>query len=209
MAPFQARLSGNRPQQGESSGFNFETLYQTQLFGSELNLREASNEVEWLTWLAGFRWLQVSETLEIRPGPGSFDSFLKYATSNCLVGGQVGADTRLWSDGGPFSLDGIFKAGVFGNVASNEFTDIKKFAPPVRANDNLGAVSFVGEIGITGVYRWTDHVALRGGYELLWVQGVAVAGDQPDATHIATHNGIDGHSGIFFQGVVIGLEFTR
>jgi hypothetical protein len=69
-------------------------------------------------------------------------------------------------------------------------------------------VAFVGEIGITGAYQMTPHIALRGGYQLLWIQGVAIATEQVGATTLLTRSSIDTGGGEFFHRALAGLEFT-
>ena len=72
----------------------------------------------------------------------------------------------------------------------------------------MGQVSFVGEIGLTGVYQWTDHIAFRGGYQVLWVEGIAVASDQLTAVDVLSASGINTDGGIFYHGALASIDFT-
>jgi len=74
------------------------------------------------------------------------------------------------------------------------------------------SVAFCGEIGITAAYNLTDRLALRGGYQLLWLDGVALASQQPilnppPLLSAATSVGTSGD--VFYNGAFIGLEYRR
>ena len=46
--------------------------------------------------------------------------------------------------------------------------------------------AFVGELGLTGAYAINDRWTVRGGYQAIWVDGVALAPDQIAASNVAT-----------------------
>ena len=204
---WQSSVSGFIPPFFEAPRIPFDSTYQSRLFSTEVNLRQRSSSVDWLTWLAGFRWVEVSESLVILPGVNSNQTHLGYSTLNQLYGGQIGADVQLWS-GGPLRFDCVCKAGLYGNAASNQLNVTQLFGTPPRASDARGQVAFIGDIGLGAVYQWSDRVALRGGYQLLWIDGVAVAGDQPLATNVVAQQGIDSGGAIFDHGVTTTLNVT-
>ena len=121
----------------------------------------------------------------------------------------MGADGLLL-DGRGFSIDGVVKAGVLYDAASqdSQFSDptgVGNFAAAASA----GQASFLGEIGLLASYRINPHVALRGGYQILWIEGVALAPRQiPVASLGAGTAAVDTSGGIFFQGASAGLELT-
>ena len=168
-----------------------------------MNARRNSS-YSWLTWLVGFRWLQLNDQLN---NAASFSQVFNYHTTtrNNLYGAQVGAITRILDNGGPFTISCASKAGIYGNAAANHWNVNSVFL----SADQRSQVAFVGDINALGVYKISDHIALQGGYQLLWVQGVAVAGDQFTVMRQNnTRTGIDSTGGAFFHGATTGLSFT-
>ena len=51
--------------------------------------------------------------------------------------------------------------------------------PLVEGGASDNPVAFVGEIGVTTAYQVTRHFAIRGGYQLLWISGAALAAEHP------------------------------
>jgi hypothetical protein len=178
--------------------------YTSRLYSTEINWRERA--ADWLTWMAGFRWLQVSENLDASPIGGGD---LVFNTNNNLYGAQMGADVHLWDRGGLFRVESAFKAGVYGNSADNAFHSISS-TDILLAADRYGQTAFVVEIDVTGVCQLTDHIALRGGYQLLWIDGLALAGDQVGVTTVplgGVGSGIDASGDAFYQGVLASIDF--
>jgi hypothetical protein len=73
--------------------------------------------------------------------------------------------------------------------------------PPTSRDNNT---AFLGEIGLVGVYQLTDTIAIRGGYQLLWLDGV-LASEQVQTTNILTGTGSDVHGDVFYYALV-GVE---
>ena len=70
------------------------------------------------------------------------------------------------------------------------------------------SVAFVGEIGITGVYQLTKHIALRGGYQTLWISGVALASDNmANATALSSQANITTDGDLFYHGALMSVDF--
>jgi hypothetical protein len=178
--------------------------YATRLYSTEINLRRASSD--WLTWLVGFRWVELYEDLALNADFGGNAALVEFTTANRLYGGQVGADAVLWDNGSALRVDGIFKAGLFGNASSQEFAVTQSIGPAFTAEDSQGELAFLGEINFVGVYQWTDNIALRGGYQLLWLEGIATAPDQVAALDVLGASGIDTTGSAFYHGALLGVE---
>ena len=73
-------------------------------------------------------------------------------------------------------------------------------------NQRDNNTAFLGEIGLVGVYQLTDTIALRAGYQLMWLDGVALASEQVQASNFATGTGADVHGDVFFHGALLGVE---
>jgi hypothetical protein len=79
----------------------------------------------------------------------------------------------------------------------------------VPARDASSPTAFLGEIGLTGDCRLTSGWSLRGGYRLLWIDGVALATDQVAASDFVFHRGMAPHGGAFYHGAFAGLQYVR
>jgi hypothetical protein len=195
-----------------------------------------------VTLLAGLRWLQLNDQLQGTLTPSDrgepywkyppsnptlaqvpnpplttpvivHDPFWTAKTTNNLYGAQIGLGGQLW-ELGRFSLDGVLKAGVYDNVAEQSAeVSMQKQLYPTHAATN--AVALVGEAGLHAKYRLSDHLALKVGYEALWLDGVALAPGQIRETYTtspspvsATALGVNHGSNALFQGATAGLELS-
>ena len=106
-----------------------------------------------------------------------------------------------WSAYG--NLEG--KAGLYSCDASNRGTfdaDSSHF----EGNGSTAQAAFLGEIGLSAVYRLTQRWSLTAGYQAMWLDGIALAPNQIAVTDIATQQGgitTDGY--LFFQGASVGV----
>jgi hypothetical protein len=175
--------------------------YSSRLNSTELNWRRRSSDC--LTWLAGFRWIELHEDLNLATDvpiiPISID--VNTNVDNHLYGGQLGVDVSLWNRASPLSVNGVLKGGVYGNFADRDLALIFNGVPVVGVEDDDSDVAFVGDIGIAAAYPLSDHVALRGGYQLLWIDGVALADEQDSQD-------FDTSGDVFYHGALVGLELT-
>lgn len=182
--------------------------YDSKLDNFEINWRHQHSDR--VTLLAGFRYLRLDESL-------SYDvdflvpnlSGVNWDTNNDLYGAQIGADLKLWRIGGPLSINGIFKAGIFGNSADNSFAYDVLGTPIDTGSASDSTAAFVGEMGITGAYQVTQHFAIRGGYQVMWVSEVALASDQATLMLQSGDMDVINSSGdVFYHGALVGGEFT-
>jgi hypothetical protein len=187
-----------------------DTSYQSQLHSAELNvLRDSSwNRV---TWIAGARWIGLDERMDmtVRYLPSGSPAHFYFPTHNSLFGGQIGAAIKLWENGGPLYINCTSKAGLYGNAAANRFEIVDSTGRyRLLSSDQQNQLAFVGDIGLTAVYQLADHIALQGGYQLLWIQGVAIAGDQAVVADSVAHGGIASNGGVFYHGATANVTFT-
>lgn len=191
---------------------NLDAKYQTSnLLNFELNARHQVNQD--LQLLVGFRHVRFSEDMSIHlaSDPFSYFSDHQIGARNNLYGAQLGADARLWQQG-RFRLEGLAKAGLFGNQSSNSvFVLLQDEVPAVYASSaSQTQAAFLGELGLTGLYRITDYVAFRATYQAFWLEGVALASDQIASSDPVTGAGaVNNNGGVVFYGAFLGLEFTR
>jgi hypothetical protein len=191
---------------------------ETRLYSFEIN--RTWNDERW-SLLAGFRYVRVEDSFrllsfESDTGIGSdFTSFGDYSveTDNDLFGLQSGIRhkrrSRL-SERLFFGLGG--KAGIYGNSASQSQSIIDfggtdqpfPLRPPFR--DHRGQVAFVGETNLTADLALTSNLELRVGYNLIWMDGLALAPGQlelDDAPITATST----TGGGLFHGASVGFIF--
>jgi len=123
-----------------------------------------------------------------------------------MYGLQIGADARLGNTCGPFYITTVLKAGIYTNHAE-QFGASPTYGLPVNAEVNHGA--FEGEIGVFGVYQYSCRLALRLGYQMMWLQGVALAPGQLHVSDTVTGVGaVDTNGAVFYHGALAGLELT-
>ena len=179
-------------------------LNTSRLFSTEFNVRKAWTPN--ITALAGFRWVEFYDHLQVYT-PGF--TYFNFTTSNRLYGAQIGLDASLIKHN-CFELRSVLKAGVYGNAAQN-FNDQPANnvnIPPLAHTANQ--VSFLGDLGLNGTYRLSDCWAVRGGYQLLWIDGLALAPNQVPVAHILNpaNSTVATTNALFAHGATFGLEAT-
>lgn len=199
-------------------------------YSSEINSYELSFRRRWMfpnsrvqgSWLAGARYFRLEEEIQNfivvnydQPGPiapftGGTDFLV--ATDNSMTGFQLGGD--LWATVFPGLLIGVDgRGGIYGNRAEQTtfITTASSGGTFVEQLDTTEA-AFVGEANVIGVWRVNQHLSLRGGYQVLYVDGVALAPDnvnfQPPA--IAGPGArtamINANGEALYHGLTAGLE---
>jgi hypothetical protein len=77
---------------------------------------------------------------------------------------------------------------------------------PGRSVADTG-LGFLSTMNLTMAYRFSDVWALRLGYNLAWLSGVALAPNQWDFTDTkASGTEVRGAGGLFLHGANVGLE---
>ena len=164
------------------------------------------------TWFAGFRYLNLNERFNIsaqRTVAGTVEEgTYNISTNNNLYGAQLGA--RLRRTRGRLGWEGTGFAGIFGNDASQtqQVTDFPSFPLRPTVSSSRGGVAFVGGANLSGLYNLTNVWNLKAGYNVIWIESVALAPDQLDFNFAASPSGNQLHNGggMFLHGVNVGLE---
>ena len=163
-------------------------------------------------WLAGFRYIDLNEELNILAQKtvsgaveeGTYD----IRTSNRLFGAQLGA--RLRRSSCQFGWEATGKAGVFANDAQERQSVVDFPTFPIRptVSSSGNRTAFVGEFNLSAFCRLTDIWSLRGGYNVMWIEGLALAPDQLDFNFATSPSGnvLHNNGGMFLHGVNVGLE---
>ncbi len=199
-SPFTASTAG-------TADFHDRSVLQT----AEVLIRQHYNK--WFDGLLGFRYVDFSDRLNgDYATTGGATATTAWNAQNNLFGLQLGASTLLWQNCRGLRIETYAKGGIYDNQAHTNMsaTDSSGFATSAVAADSH--LAFVGETGIWASYPVNCHVALRVGFQGLWLSGVAVATSQVQATAAITpppqllHANTNGD--VFYQGVSGGVEVT-
>jgi hypothetical protein len=176
----------------------FDTIsmqYTSALYSGDVSLRQEVGDN--LAFLIGFRYLKLQEDVLASGALTAGGTLSEEAkVNNNLYGFQIGTDVSFTGEG-PFSLDGRIRAGLYGNsvTVGQTITGYGDFV------GSLDAVSFVGEAALLPAYRFGEHLAIHGGYQALWLDGVALA-----PLHLDPTNGIHASRTAFYHGGEIGFD---
>ena len=184
--------------------------YHSRLDSGELNFRHRVHER--LTWLAGFRWVELGESYDVTGTESIYSTPFQHNVRafNHLYGAQAGADLTLWKGEKGLRIDALGRAGIFYNAADqdNILTDPAGIGT-LSAAAATSHTAFVGEVGLVGSYQVNRHLSVRGGYELMWIDGVALAPNQIAATDFGLGSvGVNASSSVFYHGATAGLQLA-
>ena len=154
---------------------------------------------------------QTTQTCASGISIGGYPPFWSTTTRNNLLGLQLGAQGTFFEIG-RLSLGGSLKAGVFNNQATqSNNVSITKIMYSSSATSNQ--VAYSGEGILQLKYLITDGLAIKMGYQLLWLDRVALAPGQipyvysgNNPTNV-TARGVNAGSNILFQGGIVGMEY--
>lgn len=175
------------------------------------------------SWLAGVRYFQLNEQFKFQTrtnlGPPFVAGSMDYvaATTNSMIGFQVGGDSWLTLIPG-FRIGVEAKAGIYGNDAYQTTTiTAHSLAQPLNERARRTAPAFLGELNAMAIYRFNDHWTLRGGYQFLFVEHVALATEnfnaEPPQVFLPAGFvsnrvvGINDTANVFLHGLTLGAEY--
>jgi len=187
-----------------AAGTAIDASYASQWHSFELNGRREICQQR-AVLLAGVRYAELDEAWGFALSEGSSPLQLETSTRNRLWGFQLGGDAVLWDRGGRLSLEGDAKAGIYGNRAA-QASLIRSANFP--SSDHGTSAAFLGELGLTGNLQITQGLSIRGGYRLVWINGVALAPEQL-AARDAFGQGLDISGDAFLHGAFVGLQYVR
>ncbi|WP_157731692.1 hypothetical protein [Thermogutta terrifontis] len=166
----------------------------------------------YFNYAVGFRSLSFDEgfTFDSRgivitdSGPESLYARQTIWTQNDTFGIQLAGEIMFRRH--RFEWGARVKAAPMFNWAE-QFTDFALAHPPNHitryAKDD--DVSFMGEVSIVANYRLWDRVRVFGAYDMMWLDGVALAPEQVDFTLLSPGR-INDNGTVFFQGVSLGFD---
>jgi hypothetical protein len=204
----------NSPLFPQTNGANQQSIgYSSEFNSGELNIRRrwvSPNCRAHSSLLMGARYVNVSDRFRFGALGTNSNFFYNVDTNNNLVGFQLGGDLnfcvvpRL-----KFGME--WKTGIYGNDA-RQTTQIASTALPdeVRELASETSVAFVGEAGAFYLFQVNPHFTLRGGYQVVLVEGVALAPNNvnPDPDFGNRQVLLSDGSQVFLHGFTAGFEFT-
>jgi hypothetical protein len=185
--------------------------YSSQLNNGELNLRHrwiSANCLLHGSWLLGARYVALDEdfTYNTRTNVGLLD--YQVETENDLIGAQIGGDLFLCITP-RFKVGGEAKAGIYG-LRARQTTDVyDDLGGVLFEQETDDDVAFVGEVGAIGIFRLTPRCSLRGGFQMLYLDEVALASENfnTQSPFSIRESFIDTGGDVFYYGGTLGFEW--
>lgn len=193
--------------------------YSSELTNLELNLRR--NITPRIDLIFGFRYIQMNDRYQLgiqTENEVTNDYFHSIYAFNNMYGAHLGPDVLLWNRG-PFYVEWGARLGVYGNRINNGVTISGDTPLNGNGNDVLyqnkatqDHTAFSADMRLAATYQYNDSLAIRFGYETLWLEGVAeataqVAGAQP-AENLDGFAGIDTDGSPFYHGAFVDMVLT-
>lgn len=137
------------------------------------------------------------------------------ATANQLNGVQGTCDAWLLQRG-IFTLEGVFRAGVFYNRMSGTVRETYAASGGDNSvygrilSDQRDVVSFASNIGVNGLFQIYRNCRFRAGYEVMFLTNAAQSGNQQSGVSlnslgVASYS-VQGGSTVILHGARFGLE---
>lgn len=203
--------------------------YTSEIHNGEVNYRRrwvsAFDRVQG-SWLAGLRHFDLDESFTFSAIGSNNNTFtfnqLRFfdytaTTRNQLTGVQVGGD--IWLNVSPGLHIGVEgKTGLFGNHAEVESTAVSNSITQAREFMQTGRTAYLTEAAAQFVYRVNYSWAIRGSYNVFYVDNVALAPENfntRDFSNVfgagnfglarAPYLNVDGEA--LYQGFSVGTEW--
>ena len=183
-------------------------LYESKLYNGEVNVR--CPLFDCLTGLIGFRWAELKENAAVA-GEYVIDGapeLTVYSSSNSkvqndLYGFQIGGDLAIGRDTSPLYVNAVVKGGVYGNQIRRQQDVVNGWDVTSSSLDQYDSrVSFMGEVALRATWEIATHLSVFGGYQALWISGVALA---PDHLSVNATTISDDRTELF-HGATAGFE---
>lgn len=154
---------------------------------------------------------------ELSPdGADTLQYTINGSTYNELNGAQFVIGYRML-DGAWLTIDALGKAGIYRNNVSGRLVETivgsgndNSVYRQGFADDDISA-AFAGNVGLRGIVSLTDYINVTGGYEVLFLSGVALSDDQPSGLRRSstgtTIYAVNTNGALIAHGGTVGLEF--
>lgn len=197
---------------------SYKVNYTSKLYGAETNLifDGLSNDALTLKPIAGFRFMNLSETMEetgilVAPPVAPFASEVNSTTLNNMYLPQAGVRCQLETKWLTFAFDPKFGLGAndyYNKVSSNNYLPGSGY---LESKDSSRNLMYMVDLGLTGRIPVSEYFNVTLGYNFMWLGRVSRASDNVayDLNDDLTNNvHVDTQlTDMVFQGASIGGEF--
>jgi len=177
--------------------------YGNDLYSFELNWRRALGAGRIKT-LLGFRVMELDENMQVTDAVSPPELFLG-DVDNHLIGFQVGIEGTLYQRC-RLQIEGGLKTGIYHNDADFDAA-FPQAGPAATFHAARDHTTFAGELWLGANYSVTDRLALRLGYQAMWIEGVAVLPEQLDDLAVPILGDLDMGGSPFYHGFYLGGQF--
>jgi hypothetical protein len=171
--------------------------YRTGFHSGELNVFPLGS-APWRLF-TGARYFELGEDMWARNSTGTETSA---HVENKLIGFQIGLRRELWQFTDWAYVEAFGNGGIYRNRVKRLDRSGAIGATSIVDQRDYNDVAFVGEASLTAVARLTQCLALRGGYQVLFVDGVTTAQD-------VFFFGANRTNSLVYHGAHVGLEYRR
>jgi hypothetical protein len=181
--------------------------YLTMLDSTEINIRR--QHTDRLTVLGGFRMIELRDQARFMLNNNVARGHYDY--DNRLYGAQIGSNIDLSPRSHSRLLANVeTKAGIYNNLVEGGIYEFQGNNFIGTFNGDDANTAFVGEINLNTGYRLTNHVTLRGGYQLLWIENVALASDAAVRSLLnpSLLRTVSDDTGLFYHGATGGIDIV-
>jgi len=136
--------------------------------------------------LVGVRYLQVDEQFDYfsqqaaSPAPLGATNSVSTGADNELWGPQLGGIARFYA-GGSWWIDVGIKGAICNNSASQQTSyvhvDRLGVSQAYAHSRSADVTTYVGDLDLTLVHRWSPLLTTRIGYQAMWLDGLALASE--------------------------------
>lgn len=159
--------------------------FTSELESAEINLRHRCGLMCGAlesSMVCGIRYMRIDETFQYQamsslPTPGGATNQVDVTTNNDLLGATLGVLTS-WRLSTNWWIEADFKATMCGNTAhidSLYTRNVNGVPGAFQFGERHNCVAVIGDLNIMTMYQIHNNIAVRAGYQMIWVDGIAVA----------------------------------
>lgn len=189
--------------------------YRSQLTSAEINVKATWQHCQFIrSEYVGIRYFQVRENFTLASQDEVTSTYANgigtygVETDNDLLGAQYGQEIGLPLFGCAL-LTTRAKAGLFVNSSEQETKIVDSGFLKYDARDTEANVAFVGELNVGLNVKVNKFLSVRGGYNFLWVEGLALAPEQGYPVAFTGVSPLNDNGNLFYHGFSIGVQVAR
>ena len=196
----------SNPVQTVAGPRNITAAFSSRMGSFEVNARHriGRGSSHW-TVVGGFRHWILKESIDaslVDPGAILAARTVGIRADNRLYGVQLGTD-YVSSVSHRLCLKMFGRVGLYGNVIDNSTT----LSSVGTSGGSDGEIAIHGELGVSAAFRLTPWLQATLGARTMYLDGLALASEQPGATTFGSSIGVHGNGSLLLHAATAGLEF--